>query len=70
LANAVVVISISGPEARTLTSGPSDSYGIAEAKWKIKRNTQISPYTATVTNVTADGHTWDGNQTSTIFTVQ
>jgi PKD repeat protein len=76
LPNAVVVIGISGPEATTLTSGPSDSNGIAEAKWKTsapkrrKEGTQTGDYTATVTNVTADGQTWTWDTPSTSFKVQ
>jgi PKD repeat protein len=76
LPNAVVVIGISGPEATTLTSGPSDSNGITEAKWKTsapkrrKEGTQTGDYTATVTNVTADGQTWTWDTPSTSFKVQ
>jgi PKD repeat protein len=73
--NAVVVIGITGPKATTLTSGPSDSNGIAEARWKTsaprRNNSGTTPgsYTATVNNVTASGYTWDGIQKTTAFTV-
>jgi PKD repeat protein len=73
---AIVVIGISGPEETTLTSGPSDSNGIAEAKWKTsapkgkKGGTQTGDYTATVTDVTASGYVWDEIGRSTTFTVE
>ena len=77
LSNAVVLISISNPEARTLTSGPSDSNGFAEAKWKTSApkgkkdtgGTQAGQYTATVTNVTASGYEWDGSEMSIGFDI-
>ena len=34
LANAVVDISVSGPENALLTTGPSDASGVAEATWQ------------------------------------
>jgi PKD repeat protein len=78
VSNAVVVIGITeitGPEATTLTSGPSDSDGIAEARWKTSaprgKNSGTTPgsYTATVNNVTVSGYTWDGIRTTAAFTV-
>jgi hypothetical protein len=74
--NATVEITISGPESIILTTGPSDSAGIAEASWatiKPKGNqpgTALGGYTATVTNVTAAGYHWDGITTSTNFTIE
>jgi hypothetical protein len=72
--NAAVVFAISGPEAATLTSGPSDSNGIAEATWQTKApnkrgmgGTNPGLYTVTVTGSTAAGYQWDGVQTSTNF---
>jgi PKD repeat protein len=67
LSGAVVAIEISGPVTTTITSGPSDNNGIAEAKWKTsapnRKNgaggTSTGSYTATVTNVTATGYVWD-----------
>jgi PKD repeat protein len=76
VSGAIVVFDISGPESTTITSGPSDSNGIAEARWKTsapkgkKGGTQTGEYTATVTNVTADGYVWDEIGTSTTFNVQ
>jgi hypothetical protein len=74
IANAVVDIEIAEPETHNLTTGPSDDEGWAEAKWQTKEpnrrgrgGTTPGNYTATVTNVTADGYTWDGIGTSTSF---
>jgi PKD repeat protein len=77
LSGAVVEIGISGPVTTTIISGPSDNNGIAEAKWKTSApkgknsagGTPTGTYTATVTNVTASGHPWDGTGTTTSFTV-
>ena len=74
--NATVEITISGPESIILTTGSSDSAGIAEASWstlKPKGNqpgTALGGFTATVTNVTAAGYHWDGIPTSTNFTIE
>ena len=77
LAGAVVDIEITGPEARLLTSDPSDAQGVAEARWNTQRpnkkgqgGTSPGTYTATVSDVTASGYTFDGTRTSTTFTVQ
>jgi PKD repeat protein len=77
LANATVHIQIIGPETATLISEPSNSDGVAEAKWKtsLPRNkkqtgTAPGPYIATVTNVTADGYAWDEVPMSTTFEIQ
>jgi PKD repeat protein len=69
LSGAIVEIGISGPVTTTITSGPSNNNGIAEAKWKTsapnRKNgaggTPIGSYSATVNNVTASGYAWDGN---------
>ena len=75
--NATVTIGISGPETATLTTGPSDSNGIAEAVWNTqppnKRGnggTAPGSYSATTADVSAAGYSWDGVATSTSFTVQ
>jgi len=75
--NATADISISGPEAVSLTTGPSDANGVAEATWNTQApnkkgvgGTTPGSYTATTTNVTAGGYTWDGVMTSTTFTIQ
>jgi subtilisin family serine protease len=80
LRNAVVDIAITGPEITNLITEPSDGNGEAEAKWKTsapkgKKKRQVGStssgtYTATVTNVTASGYTWDGAGTSTTFHIQ
>jgi len=70
--SATVDIDITGLETTNLTTEPSDNNGMAEAKWKTlapkgkgKKDrgstTAAGTYRATVTNVTADGYTWDGN---------
>jgi hypothetical protein len=67
LSNAKVTLAITGPESTTLISGPSGTDGIAEAVWqtlspgkKGQVGTIIGSYTATVTEVSATGFTWDG----------
>jgi hypothetical protein len=64
--NATVQLDVSGPTSVSLTSGPSDRYGVAEAKWTTtapnKRGqggTPAGSYHATVTNVTASGYEWN-----------
>ena len=67
---------ISGPEGTTLSTGPSDAAGLAEATWGTKapnkRNPGTSPgsYTVQTAGVSANGYHWDGVQTSTGFTIQ
>ncbi|HSB12936.1 MAG TPA: hypothetical protein VLE22_00675, partial [Bryobacteraceae bacterium] len=60
----------------TLTSGPSNSSGVAEGTWQTKApnkrgigGTNPGPYTATVTGVTAAGYQWDGIQVHVDFTL-
>lgn len=75
--NATVSLAISGPETTTLTTGQSDANGIAEATWNTqtpnkKGNGGTSPgsYTATTTDVSLAGYTWDGVISTTQFTLQ
>ncbi|MEJ2209598.1 MAG: multiheme c-type cytochrome [Anaerolineae bacterium] len=77
LANATVDLAISGPEAATLSAGPSGADGLVEASWQTKApnkrgqgGTTPGTYTVTVTNVTGDGFTWDGVPVSATFTLQ
>jgi hypothetical protein len=77
LANATVEITITGPETVVRTTGFSDVGGVAQASWltdagKNKQQPGTSPglYTATVSNVTLQGYTWDGVATSTTFNIQ
>ena len=73
-------IALNGPESAgsdTLTSGPSDENGVAEAVWsttkpnkKGNRGSATGTYTATVTNVTANGYTWDEVPVSITITLQ
>ncbi len=77
LANATVNISITGPSNINLVTGPSNTSGIAEAQWKTSKpnkkgigGTPTGLYSATITNVTATGYTWDGVVTNTRFTIQ
>ncbi|MDH3869214.1 MAG: hypothetical protein OET08_07565, partial [Desulfuromonadales bacterium] len=75
--NATVNIDITGPQAASLTTGPSDNNGIAEATWQTQApnrkgqgGTTAGNYTATTSNVTASGYIWDGVMTTTAFTLQ
>ena len=77
LQNATVTIDITGPTTTTLTTGPSDANGIAEATWNTQApnkrgqgGTPTGSYTATTTNVTASGYTWDGVMTAVSFSIQ
>jgi hypothetical protein len=76
VANATVQLAVTGPSSASLTSGLSNSSGIAEAKWTTtapnKRGQGGTPtggYTATVTKVTATGYQWDGVQTNASFSI-
>ncbi len=74
--NATVHLTIGGPESVTLTSGPTDSNGWANAVWNTKKprgnqsGTTPGTYQATVTGITANGYTWDGVTISITFTIQ
>ena len=75
--NATVNIDITGPQAASLTTGPSDGNGVAEATWQTQApnrkgqgGTTPGSYTATTTDVTASGYTWDGVMTATAFNLQ
>jgi len=77
VSGATVSIAISGPESVTLTTGPSDANGVAEATWntsapnkKGNGGTATGGYTLTVTGVTASGFTWDQAATVTTFTLE
>jgi hypothetical protein len=77
LANATVDIAIDGPEVTTLTSGPSNANGIAEATWntqspnkKGQGGTIPGAYTAATTDVKASGYHWDSVTTGTSFVIQ
>ena len=67
---ATVNISIEGPETLNLTTGLSDSNGIAEVTWQTRAGKGKNPgtaeglYTAITTNITADGYSWDGVPTA------
>jgi len=74
--NATVQLAVSGPSTLSLTSGPSDSDGVAEAKWTTtapnKRGqggTPIGSYRAAVNGVTAAGYEWDRTLVSVDFTI-
>jgi hypothetical protein len=76
LAEATLDLLITGPESLTVTTGPSDAAGMAEATWKTSapkgNNPGTTPgdYAMQVKNVTATGYHWDGVTTSTTFTIQ
>jgi hypothetical protein len=74
--NATVTLAIGGPEPATVTSGPSDANGLAEASWNTsapnrKGNGGTAPgsYTVTTSNVEATGYTWDNAATSAAFSL-
>lgn len=77
LSNATVYIAIDGPETTTLTSGPSDALGIAEATWntqapnkKGQGGTAPGQYSASTIDVKASGYHWDSVTTSTNFEIR
>jgi serine protease AprX len=79
VAGAVVTLALTGPESRTLTTSPSDSGGMAEARWKTAApgkgrkalpGTATGSYTATVGGVSATGFLWNGSAESVVFQVR
>ncbi len=75
--NATVNIAISGPAAANLVTGQSNTSGVAEATWQTQApnkkgqgGTPTGSYTATVTNVTAAGYSWNGAGNPVNFTLQ
>jgi hypothetical protein len=79
LGNATVDITLDGPDAdmpMTLTT-VSDGDGIAEVTWETsapnkrgRGGTTPGSYTATTTDVTAGGYSWDDVATSASFTIE
>lgn len=75
---AVVELWVQGPETRSLTSGPSDANGYAEATWKTSApgrkkgggGTAPGSYSAWVTGVSAPGYGWDGAGAATQIAVE
>jgi hypothetical protein len=74
--DATVTLAISGPESTSLTTGPSNANGVAEATWNTQSpnkrgqgGTATGNYTARTTGVTASGFVWDGIPTSAAFTL-
>ena len=72
--DATVTLDIGGTGSATVTSGPSDAEGIAEASWntsapdrKGNGGTPTGGYTVTTSKVEATGYTWDGAATSAGF---
>jgi hypothetical protein len=75
--NATVNIGITGPQTVSLTTGPSNANGVAEASWQTQSpnrkgqgGSTPGSYTATTGNVTAAGYSWDGDMTTTGFILQ
>jgi hypothetical protein len=72
----IAITDITGNLSFNLTTGASDNNGIAEATWQTqagrrnKPSPDIGTYTATGTNVTATGYSWDGVATETTFLIQ
>ena len=76
LASASFHLEITGPETTSITSGSSDADGYAEASWPTQKpnkrgagGTTTGNYTATVSNVTAGGHDWDGSAIQAEFSI-
>jgi hypothetical protein len=76
VSGATVTTDISRPAGVTLTA-TSDASGVAEASWNTQApnkrgqgGTATGSYTATTSDVTADGYAWDGVPTSATFTLQ
>ena len=74
--DAIATLAISGPESVNLTTGPSDTNGVAEATWntaapnkKGQGGTAIGGYSATITSLTASGFVWDEVPASATFTI-
>jgi hypothetical protein len=70
------ILHIDGLESATITSGPSDASGVAEASWNTsvpnrKGNGGTTPgsYTVTTSNVEVTGYTWDTVATSAAFSL-
>ncbi len=77
VAGATVTLHITGPETATVTTGPSNSEGVAEGSWQTKApnkrgvgGTTPGGYNATTAGVSASGYTWDGVPTHANFTIQ
>ena len=76
MANATASIAVTGPQAKTILTGPSDANGIADGIWKTSApsrkstGTPIGTYTGTVSDVTASGYVWDAAATSVTFTLK
>jgi hypothetical protein len=76
IADATVELLVTGPESLTLTTGPSNIDGVAEATWNTrapgKKNPGTTPgtYTIQVKSLTVNGYHWNGVTTSTTFTIQ
>ena len=76
VSDATVTTSITGPESTSVTSEPSDASDITETTWKTSSpkkgnsGTATNSYTATTSDVTANGFTWDEITTAVNFTLQ
>jgi hypothetical protein len=74
--DAIVTLSVTGPETLELTTAPSGGTGIAEATWNTQSpnkkgagGTATGSYVVTVTSMTASGYTWNQVATSTTITL-
>ena len=77
ISNATVSLNISGPVSTSLTTGPSDLNGIAEATWQTQTpnkrgqgGTATGTYSAGISDVSAAGYSWDGISSDISFSVQ
>ena len=76
VANATASIAVTGPQAKTILTGPSDANGIADGIWKTSApsrkstGTPVGDYTGKVNGVTASGYVWDATATSVTFNLK
>ncbi len=74
--NATASIAVTGPQAKTILTGPSDANGIADGIWKTSApsrkstGTPSGDYTGKVNGVTASGYVWDAAATSVTFNLK
>ena len=74
---AIAQITIDDSDNTILISEPSGSDGVAEARWETSApkgkkpgDTLLGTYHATLTNITADGFIWDGNEVGVSFIIE
>lgn len=76
ISGAVATVAVTGPESADVVSSPSDSAGLAEARWTTARpnkkgvgGTAPGAYTATVIGLSSSTYNWDGVESSLNFSI-